>query len=183
MAFNKHKLYRSTAGVFGNSSAPVSYIYDGLHDTQATILADDYFLAAEEIIATGALIQFQASDNALTLAKVTASSVSTVTLENLVSGSATIPDGSITRVKLAAGLAPIAALIHTTVGGSTSEDITIAGLIAGDVVLCNIDTEGATPVTIKAAVADAGKVVVTFSADPSTDHKISVVAFKAYTPS
>lgn len=66
-----------------------------------------------------------------------------------------------------------------TVGGSATEDFTIAGLTTADLVNVTIATSGATPVTILAAqVSAANTLSVTFSSDPSSDHVISVEAYR-----
>lgn len=63
----------------------------------------------------------------------------------------------------------------TTVGGSAVETFTVAGLATTDLANVSIVTSGATPVTVLSAyISAADTLSVTFSADPSTDHVISV---------
>ncbi len=69
--------------------------------------------------------------------------------------------------------------IVTTAGGAASEDFSIEGIEAGDVAIAILHTQGAAPVTILRAECKAGKVTVEFSADPSNDHKVNLLVFKA----
>lgn len=70
----------------------------------------------------------------------------------------------------------------TTVGGSAVETFTVAGLATTDLVNVSIATSGASPVTVLAAyVSAANTLSVTFSADPSSDHVISVEAYRLRT--
>lgn len=72
----------------------------------------------------------------------------------------------------------VSAGTHTTAGGDASETITDAEVLATDVVMVMIKTEGATPVTCDRAAAAAGSIAVTMSADPSTDHVLQYVVFR-----
>jgi hypothetical protein len=72
----------------------------------------------------------------------------------------------------------VAALQHTTVGGAAAEDITIAGVLATDVVSVVLHTVGSTPRTVSKAVAASGKVTVTFSDDPADDHVVNVIVVR-----
>ena len=68
---------------------------------------------------------------------------------------------------------------HTTAGGGTTEDVTIAGVKASDLVFAFLNVEGATPrAIVKADYQAADTVRVTFDGDPSTDHVISVMAIR-----
>lgn len=67
----------------------------------------------------------------------------------------------------------------TTVGGAASEDFTIAGVLATDLVIAMVKTQGAAPKVIQAAFASAGKITVIFDADPSNDHVISYFIVRA----
>jgi hypothetical protein len=69
--------------------------------------------------------------------------------------------------------------IFNTVGGNAAEDITLAGVVATDAVIVTLHTVGAAPVTVAKAVTAAGKITVTFSADPAADHKINYVVLGA----
>lgn len=67
----------------------------------------------------------------------------------------------------------------TTAGGSAVETFTVAGLATTDLVNVSIATSGAAPVTVAAAyVSAANTLSVTFSANPSTDHVISVEVYR-----
>ena len=68
---------------------------------------------------------------------------------------------------------------HTTVGTAASEDITVTGALATDLVLATLHTKGSSPVTLLTAVAAADKITITFSADPSTDHVLTYAVLRA----
>ena len=58
----------------------------------------------------------------------------------------------------------------TTVGGNTTETITISDVTASDIPFVSIKTQGATPVTILRYAAVTDGIEVTFSSDPGNDH-------------
>ncbi len=65
----------------------------------------------------------------------------------------------------------------TTAGGSTTEDVTLTGVTAGDVIVATVNVEGATPRKILSAEYQAADTVrVTWDGDPSTDHEFSLIA-------
>lgn len=81
------------------------------------------------------------------------------------------------------GLAPggsriVASGVHTTVGGSATEDIAVPGVQVGDTVVVTLNVEGSTPRTIDTAIAAADEVSVVFSGDPSTDHVVSYIVMR-----
>lgn len=73
----------------------------------------------------------------------------------------------------------IAAGEFTTAGGDADEAITVAGMLATDLVFVNVQTAGATPRTIVDAAAAAGQINVDMSGDPSTDHVLSYMVLRA----
>ena len=73
-----------------------------------------------------------------------------------------------------------AAGTFTTVGGDASETITLSGLLATDVCIVTVKTQGAGPQTILAASCSAGQIDVTMSGDPAADH---VLQYVVYSPS
>jgi hypothetical protein len=67
----------------------------------------------------------------------------------------------------------------TTGGGAAAEDFTIPGVASGDSIVAFLNTEGAAPTTItKADYQAANTVRVTFAADPSTDHQITIMVYR-----
>jgi hypothetical protein len=71
---------------------------------------------------------------------------------------------------------------HTTLADASSphtNSITVAGVLATDLVLVTMKTAGASPVSILAATAASGSITVRFSADPSTDHQLQYLVFRA----
>jgi hypothetical protein len=92
-------------------------------------------------------------------------------------------DGSVTLAKLASGVTPSHVVKYagsfTTLGGDASESITVAGVVATDVALVTVKTAGATPRSVVAAAAGTNAIAVTMSGDPSTDHVLHYVVFRA----
>lgn len=91
--------------------------------------------------------------------------------------------GSVALANLAAGITfshrVFAAGKFTTAGGDASETITITGGLATDIVHVTVQTAGGTPRSIVAAVPGSANCVVTLSGDPSTDHILGWVSFRA----
>ena len=73
----------------------------------------------------------------------------------------------------------VAGGLKTTASGSASQSITAAGVLATDLVMVMVKTAGATPRSIVAAAAGSGSISVTMSGDPSTDHVLQYVVFRA----
>lgn len=69
--------------------------------------------------------------------------------------------------------------LFTSAGGDAAETIPVVGLEVGDVVIVTVNVEGAGPQTILSAIAAAGQIDVVMSADPSTDHVLNYIVFKA----
>ena len=67
----------------------------------------------------------------------------------------------------------------TTVGGDTDETISVPGVVATDLVVVTMHTAGASPVTIVDASAGTDQIDVDMSADPSNDHVLTYVVFRA----
>lgn len=60
---------------------------------------------------------------------------------------------------------------YTTVGGAASEEFELKGAIVGDLVQTSLESEGASPVSIKTAkITDVDTLTVVFSGDPADDH-------------
>lgn len=72
----------------------------------------------------------------------------------------------------------IAAGIHTSTAAAAN-DITIAGVVATDIVVATMHTVGSTPRTLVSAISATGKITLTFSDDPSTDHKVNYSVLRA----
>jgi len=79
----------------------------------------------------------------------------------------------------AAAVVAVASGTFTTAGGDAAETITASGVVATDVVAVTVKTAGGTPRSIVAAAAGTGSIAVTMSGDPSTDHVLQYVAFRA----
>ncbi len=84
------------------------------------------------------------------------------------------------------GLAAVAAThrviaggTFTTVGGDASEAITVSGALATDFPVVVVKTAGATPRSIVAQTAASNAINLTMSGDPSTDHVLTYLLFRA----
>lgn len=127
---------------------------------------------ANKLLGTDSVNITHIADNAVGPDQLGNNSVDTDALQN----------SSVTLVKLAAAVTaklPRNTQIYTTTGGSTSENISIAGVLSTDVVEVTPHTVGSTPVQFDRAIAGAGQVTLHFSADPSTDHKYNVAVYPA----
>jgi hypothetical protein len=67
----------------------------------------------------------------------------------------------------------------TTLGGDASEAITVSGALATDLAIVLVKTAGGTPRSIVAAAAATNAINVTMSGDPSTDHVLTYLLFRA----
>lgn len=74
---------------------------------------------------------------------------------------------------------PIFGGVHTTSGGSATEAFTLTGVLATDLVVAWVATLGATPRTIEAVNASADSIHITLSGDPSNDHVINYLVYRA----
>ena len=96
---------------------------------------------------------------------------------------AKILNANVTLAKLASGIAPSHVVKYagkfTTLGGDANEAISVAGVAATDVVLVTVQTAGGTPRTIVSAIPATNAINVVMSGDPSTDHILSYVVFRA----
>lgn len=64
----------------------------------------------------------------------------------------------------------------TTSGGQTYEDFACPGVTATSPILCGLNVEGSSPVTIvKFDHQDTDTIRVTFSADPGDDHVLTLL--------
>jgi hypothetical protein len=89
---------------------------------------------------------------------------------------AKIADAQVSLEHLDSGIAPSHFVAYagtfTTVGGDSSETITVTGCTASDLAFVMMKTRGATPTTITRAEAKSNSIDVIFAADPSNDHVI-----------
>ena len=125
----------------------------------------------------GTLIQ-NAEAGGLAAGSVTATELASDAVET-----AKILNANVTLAKLSAGATythkVVAAGTFTTAGGDASESITAAAVLGTDVVMVSVKTAGGTPRSVVAAAAGAGSIAVTMSDDPSTDHVLQYVAYRA----
>ncbi len=63
----------------------------------------------------------------------------------------------------------------TTVAGGALQTINVTKAGPDKVAIVVVEEEGATPVTIKTVKCDYGKIEVTMSADPGSDHKLNYI--------
>jgi hypothetical protein len=96
---------------------------------------------------------------------------------------AKIADGAVSLEHLDSGIAPAYFVKYagafTTLGGDASESITVSGLTTSDICMVEVKTAGVTPRSIVASAAGTGAIAVTLSGDPSTDHVLKYVCFRA----
>lgn len=96
---------------------------------------------------------------------------------------AEIATAAVTLAKLASGITPSHVVKFagkaTTVGGAASEDVTVTGAVAGDIVIASLIQKGGTPRTLLTAITGTDKITLTFSGDPSTDHIVGYQVLRA----
>jgi len=144
-------------------------------------------LSPDTVITTqGDIIVCNSSGDATRLAKGTSglplvAGASTVSYAAL--AAAGLASGAVTLAKLASGVAPSHVVkfagTFTTVGGDASESISVPGALGTDIVAVTVQTAGGTPVSVVAAAAGTDAIAVTMSADPSTDHVLQYVVYRA----
>lgn len=92
-------------------------------------------------------------------------------------------DASVVLADLSAGIAPSHVVKYggkfTTLGGDATETITVSGLASTDIVHVTVQTAGGTPRSIVAAIPTTNTITVTLSGDPSTDHILGYVCWRA----
>lgn len=100
-------------------------------------------------------------------------------------GVTAIGANKVTKAMLATAVTPSHVVKYagefTTVGGDANEAISVAGVLATDLVHVTMHTKGAAPVTILQAQADTDVINVIMSADPSNDHILTYSVLRATT--
>jgi hypothetical protein len=147
----------------GSANAGNAYLYKNTADTLATIAGSGYFNDIIQRLAINDVIHAVGSDASATL--IVTSVTTNVTVSILARS------GSAYYVAFAGE--------HTTVGGAAAEAITVTGVLATDLAIATLHTVGAAPQTIVTTVASADTVTVTFSANPSNDHVVTYVVYRA----
>ena len=155
--------YWGDSSVTSNSDAGHMYIYTSSADALATIVASAYFNDVIRRLEVGNIIYIRASDGAA-LVKVTSVTTNVTT--------SIILNADVSHRVVFAGE-------HTTAGGAAAEAITVTGALATDLAIATVHTVGASPQVIVTTVASADTVTVTFAADPSTDHVVTYVVYRA----
>ena len=77
--------------------------------------------------------------------------------------------------------AAVAGGTFTTVGGDANETISVPGVVATDVVCVSVKSHagGGTTRTVSKAAAGSAQINVVLSGDPTTDHVLQYVVFRA----
>lgn len=68
--------------------------------------------------------------------------------------------------------------VLTTAGGNAAETFKVRGMNVNDIVLVTLHTQGSGSRTLTKAVPVKNGFTVTFSGDPSSDHKISYAVYR-----
>ena len=69
---------------------------------------------------------------------------------------------------------------HTTVGGAAAEALTVAGVLATDIVISGFSAANDDDCFIESVIASANRITWTLTQDPVTDHKLIYVVLRAY---
>ena len=114
---------------------------------------------------------------------VTISNAGAVTIANDAVTTVKILAANVTLAKLAAGITPSHVVKFagkfTTAGGDADEQASVAGVVAGDIVVASLQDKGASPVTLLTSKPGTDVIDFIMSADPSTDHVISYQVLRA----
>lgn len=96
-----------------------------------------------------------------------------------------LADDAVSLEHLDSGITPSHIVVFsgefTTAGGDANETISVAGVLATDLVHVTLHTAGSTPRTITTASASADQIDVVMSGDPSTDHVLTYSVLRAVT--
>lgn len=132
-----------------------------------------------------------AGEIALADGKILIGNGSGISVANTMSGDATMTNaGVLTIADAAVSVAKMAVVAqpshvckyagqHTTIGGAAAEVISVAGVLATDIVVASLLQEGVGTKVIKTVTPGVDTVTVTFDADPSNDHIVSYVVMRA----
>lgn len=95
-------------------------------------------------------------------------------------GATTIGAGKVTNAMLKAGTRPAYVVLyagkHTTSADASdpyTNALAVTGVAATDIVVCSVQTCGASPVSLIGCIPTTDTLTFRFSADPSTDHIVS----------
>lgn len=120
------------------------------------------------------------------LVYINAGSTASPSWEVIEAGTIALADNNM-LVGNASGVAEAVSISHvikyggtfTTAGGDANETITVTGAAATDIVAVTVKTAGATPRSIVSAAAATNAINVVMSGDPSTDHVLQYIVFRA----
>ena len=187
MAFNDQRFTRQTLAFNSGrvtidgpayTNGPALFSYASATDAIATVTAADYFADVVYDLAVGDLIFIDASDaDGIYLVDAVDRDAGTVSVVSYgpagAVGTANIQANAVTLAKLASGITPSHivkyAAEYTTTGGSASEAITVAGVLATDLVFVQVKNDGTNNRTVLQAAATLNTITVTFSGDPGAD--------------
>lgn len=98
-------------------------------------------------------------------------------------GSASLQNGAVTLAKLGAGVTPVSLIISqgavASAGGDATEVVSDAAINVGDTAIVWVQKAGTVPRTVDSWVITDNTLTVTLSGDPSTDHTIAYIVFRA----
>lgn len=176
MAFNID--YMARVSTSANSDSLKVWIYNGTssgsNETLATIVASAYFNNFQQKLTSGSEFGPLTVGDVIMVQGNNASGMYEVT---------SITTNVTVSVYEVGGLSPSHAVVYageeTTAGGDATEAITVSGVLATDLVFCQLHTAGSTPRTILTSVASANTITTVFSGDPSTDHVYAYQVLRA----
>ncbi len=120
---------------------------------------------------------------AVTTGKIALLAVDAAQLAALAVTTAKIAANAVTLAKLDSGITPSHVVKyagkHTTTGGSATEAQTVTGVASTDIVIATLQDKGSTPRTILTTKPTTDTITYVFSGDPSTDHVVSYVVYRA----
>lgn len=102
---------------------------------------------------------------------------------NFSTGLAASEENGVATVRIATGYTPshivVAAGQHTTAGGDADEQATVAGVVATDIVVCSLESNGTNDSTLISGAAGTGVIDFVLNEDPGTDVIINYMVLRA----
>ena len=170
------------AGV--NASVPLTWTYISSVDSIGAIIASGYFNPLSDKISANDMLYISGSDAAGIMQFTTDTGAIPVEVDTFLTTS-DIVDGAVTLPKLSAGITPSHVVkfagVFTSTDVGPTDFINLPGVLVTDLVSVTMKDQGAVPVGIFAALAVNGGVTIEWSADPTNDHILYYVVFRAAT--
>lgn len=164
---------------FGSGTAKREGLGDLIDDALSAAPGDLALTSAHVLVGNASNVAADVAlsgDIAITNAGVSSIGASKVLTANIL-------NANVTLAKLAAGITPSHVVKfggkYTTLGGNATEAQTVSGVLSTDIVHAVLQAKGGTPRTILTSAPTTDTITYVFSGDPSTDHVVAYVVWRA----